>query len=60
MFDWVLISPLRVLVGKISRWKKIQKVINFKVETSGKKVVIIFRGIFRTQSNIYDGAFVGK
>ena len=34
--------------------------MNFNWETSRKKIVIIFRGVFRTQSNVYDGAFSGK
>ena len=40
--------------------KKIEKVIDFNLETPGKKIVIVFRSVFRTQSNIYDGAFLGK
>ena len=40
--------------------EKNQKVINFKVETSGKKIVIVFRGVIRTLSNIYNGAFLIK
>ena len=42
------VSLWQVLVGKVKLWKKIQKVINFEVETSGKKIVIVFRGVFRT------------
>ena len=47
----------QVLVAKVNCWKKIQKAINFNLETSGKKNVIVFIGVLRTQSNIYDGAF---
>ena len=35
----------------------IKKAINFNLETSGKKLVVVFRGVFRTQSNIDDEAF---
>ena len=35
--------------GKLIVDKK--KVINFNLETSGKKIVIVLRGIFRTQPN---------
>ena len=36
-----------------------QKLINFNLEMSGKKIVIVFRDVFRTQSKIY-GGFLGK
>ena len=36
-----------------------QKLIIFNLEKSGKKTVLIFRGVFRTQSNIY-GGFLGN
>ena len=34
--------------------------MNFNLEASRKNNFIVFRGIFRTQSNIYDGAFLRK
>ena len=37
-----------------------QKLINFNLETSGKKFVIVFRDVFKTLSNTYDGGFLGK
>ena len=40
--------------------KKNLKIINFNLETPGKKFVIVIRGVFKTQSNIYNGAFLGK
>ena len=43
------LASVRYLQEK--KLKKIQKVINFKVETSGKKFVIVFRGAFKTLSN---------
>ena len=54
------LSLWQVLAGKVNRWKKIEKVINFILETPEKFFFIVFRGVFRTQSNIYDGAFLGK
>ena len=45
---------------KKKKKKRNQKLINFKVETSGKKIIIVFRGVFRTQLNIQDGAFKRK
>ena len=56
----IRLSLWQVLVGKVNGWKKNQKVINFNSETSRKSFVILFRGVFRTQSNIYDRAFLGK
>ena len=44
----------------VEKKKKIQKVTNFNLQTSGKKFFIVFRGVFKSQSNIYDGAFFGK
>ena len=52
---WKLLGNWQVMVGK-----KIQKVNNFILETSGKKFVVVFRDVFRAQSNIYDVAFWGK
>ena len=40
--------------------EKIQKSISFDVETSEKNIVTVSRGVFRTQSNIYHGAFLTK
>ena len=37
---------------------KISLILFWKLQ--GKKIVIVFRGVFRTQSNIYDGAFQQK
>ena len=34
--------------------------MTFNFETSGKKFAMVFTGVFKTQSNIYDGAFLGK
>ena len=34
----------------VEKKKKIEKVINYKLYMSGKKVVIAFRGVLRTQS----------
>ena len=36
-----------------------QKLINFNLETSGKKFIVVFKNVFRTQWKIY-GGFSGK
>ena len=40
--------------------KKTEKVINFNFEQPWKKIVILFKSVFRTQSNICNAAFLGK
>ena len=58
MFVRVLKTPLAGISLKSYFMKKNVKIINFTLETSGKRNVIVFRGIFRTQSNIYDRTFL--
>ena len=45
--------------GKLIVENKSKNLINFNLEMSGKKIVMVFRGVFRTKSNIY-GGFSGK
>ena len=57
MFVGVLNTSLTGIGWKSYLLKKNVKIINFPLETSRKRNVIVFRGIFRTQSNIYNKAF---
>ena len=56
MFVVVLNTPLAGIGWKSYLLKKNVKIINFPLETSGKRNVIVFRDIFTTHSNIYDKA----
>ena len=57
MFVGILNTSLTRIGWKSYLLKKNVKIINFPLETSRKRNVIVFRGIFRTQSNIYNKAF---
>ena len=35
-------------------------ITDFTLETSGKKIVTVFRGVFKIQWNVYYGASLGK
>ena len=59
MFDWVLNTPLVDIGRKTLPLKKKLKNYEFCIENVRKKIVIVFRGVFRTESKIYDGAFLG-
>ena len=50
MFDWVLNTPYP-LAGIGRKPQSLKK---------NSKIVILFRRVFRTQSNIYDGTFLEK
>ena len=58
MFIWVLNTNLAGTGRKSYSLKKNLLTLLWKCQ--GKNFVIVFRGIFRTQLNIYDGAFFGK
>ena len=49
------------MMEKYNCWKKIiiKKSLTLLWELQ-QKIVIVFRGVFRTQSNIYDGAILKK
>ena len=59
MFDWILNTSLADDGSKSKLLKKKLKVLNFTLDTLGRRFVIIV-GVFRTQLNICNGAFLRK
>ena len=49
MFDWVLNTPLVDIGRKSLPLKKKLKNYEFFIENVRKKIVIVFRGVFRTE-----------
>ena len=59
MFDWILNTSLADDGSKSKLLKKKLKVLNFTLDTLGRRFVIIV-GVFRTQLNICNRAFLRK
>ena len=61
MLDWVLNTPLAGNVRKKKFVeKKIEEILTSLFEPLGKKIVIVFRDVFKTKLNTYDDDFLRK